>query len=385
MSDERAAFDTRLIHAGELRPRVLGAVVTPVFQTAMYEYAGEDEREALTYVRLNNTPNHQVLHAKLADLENAEAALVTASGMAAISAALFAVLRPGDHLLAQDCLYGGTHGFVTRDLPELGVEVSFVPGDEPAAWERALRPTTRAFYLESVSNPLMEVPELEAAVGFARAHGLATLIDNTFPSPFNFRPAEHGVDLSLHSATKYLNGHSDLVAGAIIGRAELVDAARRKLVHLGAALDPHACFLLQRGLKTLALRMRRHNETALELARALEAHPAVARVHHPGLESHPGHARAARLFDGFGGMLSVELAGGAAAARSLLQRLTLPVVAPSLGGVESLVTLPARTSHSGLSPDERARLGIADGLVRVSTGIEDTGDLIDDFRRALAP
>lgn len=384
MAGDRRAFDTRLIHAGELRPRVLGAVAMPIFQTAMYEYAGEDDHEALTYVRLNNTPNHRVLHAKLAELEGAEAALVTASGMAAISTALLSVLKPGDHLLAQDCLYGGTHGFVTRDLAALGIESTLVPGDDPGAWERALRPTTRAFYLESVSNPLMQVPELEAAVALARARGLLTLIDNTFPSPRNFRPAEHGIDLSLHSATKYLNGHSDIVAGAIVGRAELVDAARRKLNHLGGALDPHACFLLHRGMKTLALRMRQHERTALELARSLEAHPAVRRVHHPGLESSPSHTRAKRLLDGFGGMLSFELEGGAAAARRLLERLTIPVVAPSLGSVESLVTLPAKTSHSSLPPEERARLGITDALVRVSTGIEDTGDLVEDFRRALA-
>jgi cystathionine beta-lyase/cystathionine gamma-synthase len=304
--------------------------------------------------------------------------------MAAISTALLTAVRPGEHLLVQAGLYGGTHDLVAKDFPGLHIEFDFVDGDRPESWESKLRPTTRAFYLESLTNPLLQVPDLEAAVAFCRAHGLVSLVDNTFPSPFNYRPVEHGFDLSLLSATKYLNGHTDVVAGAIIGGTELVERARKQLNHFGATLDPHAAFLLCRGIKTLGVRMRHHNQSALAVARALESHPSVTRVHHPGLPSHPQHERAQRLFDGTSGMLSFELHGGAEAAMRLLERVELPHFAPSLGGVESLITLPARTSHAGIEAEERRALGIADGLVRLSVGLEDSNDLIADLERALA-
>jgi cystathionine beta-lyase/cystathionine gamma-synthase len=384
MGETFSRIETKLIHSGEPVPRVQGAAVLPVFQSAMFEYAGETSYHDLKYIRLNNTPNHLALHRKLAALENAPAALVTASGMAAISTSLLAVLTSGDHLLAQDCLYGGTHDLLTRDFAGFGLSYGFVPGDDPDAWPRALTPRTRAIYVEALSNPLLQVPELRAVVAFARAHGLVSIIDNTFATPVNFRPVELGFDLSLHSATKYLNGHSDLVAGAVIGRADLVEKVTRKLNHLGGSLDPHAAFLLHRGLKTLAVRVRYQNASALAVARFLEAHPAVARVNHPGLESHPGHRRARQWFDGFGGMLSFEPRGGVAAARAFVSKVKIPLVAPSLGGPETLVTLPATTSHSGMSPEDRRRLGITDSLVRVSIGLEATEDLVEDFGRALS-
>ncbi len=384
MSKPNRGFETRLIHAGVPRPRFQGAIATPVFQSAMFEYGGETDYHDLLYIRLNNTPNHRVLHEKLAALEGAEAALVAGSGMAAISSTLLTLLESGDHLLAQGCLYGGTHDLVHKDFPALGIRVSTVDGDDPSTWESQLTPRTKVFYLETLSNPLLQIPDIENAVAFARAHGLTTVIDNTFPSPVNFRPVEHGIDLSLHSATKYLNGHSDLVAGAVIGRQELVERVRRKLNHLGGTLDPHACFLLERGLKTLAVRVRYQNESALSLARALEEHPAVSLVNYPGLPSHPRHQRAKELLDGFGGMLSFELRGGADAAKRFLERTQIFLKAPSLGGAESLVTRPATTSHLGLTPAERAALGITDGLVRVSVGLETTEDLIGDAQQALA-
>lgn len=383
MQQKFERLDTKLIHAGEPQPRVGGAVAMPVFQTAMFEYAGEADYHALRYIRLNNTPNHEVLHAKLAALENAEAALVTGSGMAAISTTLLALLGKGDHLLVQDCLYGGTHDLVTKDFPGFGIAYDFVDGGDPGTWESKLRPTTKAFYLESMSNPLLGVPDIEAAGAFAKAHRLVTVIDNTFPSPFNFRPPEWGIDLSLHSCTKYMNGHNDIVAGAVIGRAELVEQVRLNLNHLGGSLDPHACYLLHRGMKTLALRVRHQNVSALAIARFLEEHASVASVNYPGLIGNPHHERAAEFFDGFGGMLSFNLEGGARAADRLLDRVELPVIAPSLGGVDSLMTLPAKTSHRLLSPEERARIGIGDGLVRMSVGIEATDDLIDDLKQAL--
>ena len=383
MERDARRLETRIIHAGEPQPRILGAVVMPVFQSAMYEYAGETDYHDLKYIRLNNTPNHTVLHAKLASLENAETALVTASGMAAITTTLFAFLSAGDHLLAQDCLYGGTHDFLTRDFPALGISYDFIDADAPESWESKLRPQTKAIYVETLTNPLLELADLEAVAAFARERGLVSIIDNTFATPVNFRPLEHGFDLSLHSCTKYMNGHSDIVAGAVIGRRDLVGRIKHKLDHLGGSLDPHAAFLLHRGMKTLAVRVRHQNESALEIARFLESRPEIARVNYPGLESHSAHARARKLFEGFGGMLSYELKGGADAAKRFIAATTLPIKAPSLGGVETLLTQPALTSHAGMSREDRQRLGITDGLVRMSVGLEATEELIEDLGQAL--
>lgn len=374
---------TAAVHAGEPHPRIGGAVTMPIFQSSTFIYEGETDYHATRYVRLSNTPNHEVLHQKLAALEKAEAALVTSSGMAAISTALLTVLQSGDHLLAMECPYGGTHGFITNELPRFGISYSFVDGNDPQDWRSKLQPNTRAIYVESIANPLMQVPDLVGVVKFARAHDLVSMVDNTFASPVNFRPAEIGFDLSLHSCTKYLNGHNDLAAGAAIGRADQIEQIRLRLNHLGGMLDPHACYLLQRGIKTVALRVRQQNESALLIARFLEQHPSVERVNYPGLESHPAHRRACDLFDGFGGMLSFELTGGLDAAERLLQRVTIPIVAVSLGGVESLIIRPAATAYANVEPEERLRLGIRDGLIRLSVGIEDTDELIDDLRQAL--
>jgi len=376
-------LETRLIHAGEPEPRIGGAVSMPIFQSSTFEYGGQASYHDLKYIRLNNTPNHTALHQKLAAIENAPAALVAASGMAAISATLLAVLKSGDHLLAQNCLYGGTHNLLTDDFRDLGITFDFIDGDNPASWRGQIRPNTRAIYVEAISNPLLEVADLKAAVQFARAHGLVSMIDNTCASPVNFRPSEIGFDLSIHSATKYLNGHDDIVAGAVIGRADLVRAVTLKLNHLGGSLDPHACFLLHRGIKTLAVRVRYQNESALRIARFLEQHRQVARVNYPGLETHRQHARARELFDGFGGLMSFELAGGVAAAERFVAGVTIPTCAPSLGGVDTLIVLPARTSHAGMSAEDRARIGISDGLIRLSVGLESTDDLIEDLDRAL--
>jgi len=377
------SIDTKLIHAGEPTPRILGSVSMPIFQSAMFEYAGEKDYHELKYIRLNNTPNHVALHEKLAALENAEAALVTSSGMSAISTALLTVLSTGDHLLVQDCLYGGTHDFVTKDLGTFGISYDFIDGDNPRSWKEKLRPNTKAIYVETMTNPLLQIADHGMVVEFAKQHGLISLIDNTFASPINFRPPEHGYDLSLHSCTKYLNGHSDIVAGAVIGRSELIDRVKHKLDHLGGSLDTHACSLLHRGMKTLALRVRYQNESTLKIAAFLEKHRAVEKVNFPGLEKHPQHARARDLFNGFGGMLSFELKGGVQTAKQFMKRTILPVIAPSLGGVETLLTLPSETSHSGMRPEDRRALGINDGLVRISVGIEGTEDIIEDFQSAL--
>lgn len=376
-------LETKLIHAGEPEPRISGAVSIPIFQSATFEYTGQTNYHDIKYVRLSNTPNHIALHQKLASLENAEAALVTASGMAAISTTLLTVLSSGDHLLAQDCLYGGTHDFISKDFRTFGISFDFIDGDDPDTWKHQLRPNTKAIYFETMTNPLLQVGDLKAVVEFAKTHGLVSLIDNTFLTPINFRPLEWGFDLSLHSCTKYLNGHSDIGAGAVIGRGDLIEEIRHKLNHLGGSLDPHACFLLHRGIKTLAVRVKCQNASALKIAKFLEDHPAIEKVNYPGLESHPGYRRARELFDGFSGMLSFELKGGVEAAERFIQNTTLPIIAPSLGGVETLITRPATTSHSGLCSEDRQKLGISDSLIRLSVGIEATEDIVQDFEQAL--
>jgi cystathionine beta-lyase/cystathionine gamma-synthase len=383
MSEAYKHIETNLVHAGEPLPRILGAVEMPIFQSATYEYAGEGSYHDVRYLRTNNTPSQLALHAKLAVLEGAESALVTASGMAAISTTLLTVLSPGDHLLAQSCLYGGTHDLLTGEFPRLGIAHTFIDADRRDSWAAQLRPNTRAIYVEAMSNPLLEVADLEGVIAFAREHRLVSIIDNTFATPVNYRAVAAGFDLSLHSATKYLNGHSDIVAGAVAGAAEIVERIRHQANHLGGSLDPHAAFLLKRGLKTLALRVRYQNDSTLRIAQFLQAHPAVARVNYAGLESHPRYARARRLFAGFGGLLSFELKGSPAGADQFAARVRIPTVAPSLGGVHTLLTRPATTSHAGLSREERERLGIGDGLLRLSVGIEATEDLLEDLGQAL--
>jgi len=376
-------LETKLIHAGEPDPPIEGAVSMPIFQSSTFQYESTGTYHDIRYIRLNNTPNHVAVHHKLAALENAEAALVTGSGMAAISTTLLAILSSGDHFLAQNCLYGGTHDFITKDLPALEISCDLIDGDDPDPWKRYLRKNTKAIYVETMTNPLLQVGDLKGVVEFASNHGLISVIDNTFASPVNFRPAEWGFDLSLHSCTKYLNGHSDIVAGAVIGREDLVQRITHKLNHLGGSLDPHACFLLHRGLKTLAVRVNYQNESTLKIAGFLENHSAVKTVNYPGLESHFRHQRARELFDGYSGMLSFELAGGVEAAEQFIRRTTIPFVAPSLGGVETLITRPATTSHSGMSAEDRQNLGISDSLIRLSVGIEATEDIIEDFDQAL--
>ncbi len=387
MSDDYKHMETKLIHAGEPYPRIEGAVVVPIFQSSTYESGGGEARwDDIRYMRLGNTPNHKALQAKLAAIENAEAALVSASGMAAIAASLLTFLSSGDHLLAQDNLYGGTHGLVTKDLPQYGISMDFFDAGDPESWTAKLKPNTKVIYVETITNPLLKVGDLETVAKFAREHGLVSIIDNTFASPVNFRPIEHGFDLSLHSCTKYINGHSDVVAGAVIGSSEIIDRIHQKQNRLGGSLDTNSCFLMQRGLKTLALRVRQQNENAMALAEFLESHPKVEKVYYPGLPSHPDYERASRLLDGFGGMVSFEIAavGGIDAVKNILKKLQLPIKAPSLGGIESLVTIPATSSHRGLSPEEREKAGIPETLVRFSVGIEAKDDLIEDFRNALA-
>ena len=377
-------LDTKLVHTGEDLVRAHGAVAPPIYQSATFATQPGASYDEIRYVRLNNTPNHMALHEKLASIAGGEACVVTASGMAAISTALLTVLRAGDHLLVQNCLYGGTHSLIVEDLPAAGISHSAIDGRDPRSWETSLRPETKAIYVESITNPLLDVACLEEVSAFAAKHGLVSLIDNTFCSPVNFRSLDIGFDIELHSATKYLNGHSDIVAGAVIGGSDHIGQVVHRLNHLGGCLDPHACFLLHRGLKTLSLRVARQNQNGLALAQFLESHSKIDRVIYPGLPSHPDHARAAALFRGYGGVVSFEVAGDERSADQLIDGLELPMFAPSLGGVETLITRPVLTTHRGLSPEERAAVGITDSLVRVAVGIEAVADLCEDFDSALS-
>ena len=383
MSKKDMSFDTKLIHAGEPDPRIEGAVSIPIFQSSTFEYAGQTDYDSLRYIRLNNTPNHIALHEKLAALEGAEAALVTSSGMSAITTALLTFLKSGDHLLAHSTLYGGTADYVKHDLPQYGIEVDFFDAMIPDVWESKVKPNTKVVYVETITNPLITIPELGAVTELVKKHNLISMIDNTFASPALYCPLMHGFDISLHSATKYLNGHTDIVAGVVIGSETHISKVRSKLNHLGGSLDPNACFLLHRGIKTLSLRMNRQCQNAMEIAQFLESHPKVKQVNYPGLESSPSHNRAKEYLCGFGAMISFELTGDVHAADAFIGRLEYPICTASLGGVESLVTRPVQTSHSLLSAEELAEAGISDTLIRYSVGIESGDDLIADLKQAL--
>jgi cystathionine beta-lyase/cystathionine gamma-synthase len=376
-------METLAVHAGERRPGLEGSVVFPIFQGTVYSVPKGSTYDQIRYHRLSSTPSQVYLHAVLAALEGAEAAVATASGMAAVTSSLLSLLDAGDHVLASDCLYGGTMSFLIEDALRLGWTYTLVDVQRPETWAAACRPNTKVMLVETITNPLVRVPRLGEVVTFSKRRGITTVIDNTFASPVNFRPLAAGFDLVFHSATKYLNGHSDLVAGCVMGSRASIDRVRKVVSHFGGSLDPHAGYLLARGLKTLAVRVAAHNANGLGLARFLAGHRKVVEVNYPGLETHPDHERAKALFRGAGGMLSLRVKGGPRGADRLLNALRIPYVAPSLGGVESLITRPATTSHAGMSPEDRARMGVTDDLVRVSCGIEGMDDLIADFRQAL--
>ncbi len=380
----RRSLATRAVHAGRIEPPVENTVVTPIFQSATYQAAAEYDAayNDIRYVRMNNTPNHAVLAGKMAALEETEAAIVCSSGMAAITTTLMTLVSSGEHIVAADTLYGGTQMWLDHDAPDFGISYSAIDLAKPATWGAAVNGKSRVLYVETISNPLIGIADLAALVTFARSHKLVTVIDNTFASPVVCQPATAGFDIVLHSATKYLNGHSDLAAGVICGRQKWLDPILTRLNHLGGTLDPHSCFLLERGLKTLTLRVNRQSETALTLARWLDQHEGVAGVNYAGLDSHPRHALATEQFRGFGGMMSFYLADSYSPA-AFLGSFDVILHAWSLGGPETLCVQPSKSSHVGLTERELARLGITENLIRVSVGLEDADDLLDDFSQAL--
>ena len=386
---EGGGFQTRAIHAGKGENRT-HAVTPPIWQTTTFSADSSEHfaeiasavRPAEFYTRYGN-PTHKEVEATLVALEGGEAALLTSSGMGAIFAALMSHLRAGDHVVAQTNHYAGAMTLCDDLPPHFGVEVTVVDQTRPEAFAEAMRPNTRLVYAESPTNPLMQITDLRAVAELARARGALTVVDNTFSTPVNQRPLEFGVDCVIHSATKYLGGHSDLTAGCVVSSREFVERAWRFSLLAGSILSPFDGWLLLRGLRTLGLRVARHNSHALALARFLEGHPRVVRVHYPGLESHPQHALARAQMSGFTGMLSVELRGGFAAAERFISRLRLATNAASLGGHETLVVHPAAMWRGYMTDEQLAGRGLTEGLVRVSVGLEDEADLVRDFGRAL--
>jgi cystathionine beta-lyase/cystathionine gamma-synthase len=369
------AFTTR-----PLSPPIYLANVYAFDDLAQVDAVWEGRQPGYVYGRFG-TPNHAMLEATLAGLEGADAALVTASGMGALTAMLLAGLRAGDHLVAGQDLYGSTTALLREQAPRWGIAVSFADASEAAAVEAAVTSATRAIFVEAVSNPLLRLADLPGLAELARRRGLGLFVDNTFPSPALLRPFEHGATVVHHSATKYLSGHADATAGVLVGPTDFIGRARAEAVRIGLNLGPFDAWLVLRGLRTLALRMERHSANALALARFLAGRPEVRRVHYPGLPDHPQHALAGKLLTaGFGGMLGFELRGGAAAVARFFAGLSLVEFAPSFGDVTTTWSYPARTSHRPLSADEQAKLGIEPGLVRLSVGIED----VDDLRETLA-
>ncbi|QAU23892.1 aminotransferase class I/II-fold pyridoxal phosphate-dependent enzyme [Dyella sp. M7H15-1] len=383
-SSREQSLQTDIIHAGENAKREYGSIVTPIFQSSIFVNRNDGDYDGIRYIRLNNTPTHLALHEKLVRLEQGEAALAVASGMAAITSVMLGCLRSGDHVLVQESLYGGTHAFVKEDLGDYGIAFDFINIDDPGQWREVLRPNTRMIYTEAVSNPIMRVIDHRAVVAFARQYGLVSVIDATLASPVNFRPLHLGYDLVVHSATKYLNGHSDVMAGAIVGSAEHIRHIRHKVNHLGCSLNPLDCFLLHRGMRTLAVRIREQNANALRLAEYLSRHAGVRRVNYPGLSDNRYHALASSLFDGFGGVLSMDVDSERYDAGRIVAAVNLYADAVSLGSIESLITRPAFTSHSGMSVEDRRRAGIDDDLIRISVGLELADDLIVDLDQAFA-
>lgn len=374
-------FSTLAVHAGD-PPRQPGQPVTnPIHQTSTF-FSDPTGAGEVFYSRYGNNPNHQQVEQRVAALEGAESCLVTASGMGAMVSALLSCVGAGDHIVAATALYGGTRILLDRELSRLGIDTTYADLQTPG-WERAIRPNTRVILCETLSNPLLRFTDPAAIAPVAASAGATLVVDATFTPPTNLRALERGADLIVHSATKYYGGHSDLTAGLVCGDASRMEAVRDRARIFGVAPDPHATWLLERGIKTLAVRMEQHNRNGVEVSRWCAERTGITRVHHPGLQSHPDHEQARTILRGFGGMMGLEVEGGGAAATRFVSALRLVKPAPSLGGVDTLVSEPRHTSHVALSPEERAAQGIGDGFVRFSLGIEDAADLIADIDQAL--
>ena len=389
MADDHAdkRFATRSVHSGT--QHIEGAVNTPIFQSSTYyltdeRYAGwaDGAQHTLIYSRLSSV-NSEACVEKICALEGAEDGELFASGMAAISTVLMGLLSKGDHVVANPDIYGGTYGLMTQELPRFGIDVSMADVRDPQSYEAAITPSTKILYIESLSNPVLKICDIEAMAAIARAHDLLLIIDNTFTTPWGCQPIELGCDLVIHSTTKYLGGHSDIVGGAVVGRKDLIAELFPKKVHFGGSPDPHACYLLERGMRTLSARMPIHCANAAEIAKRLETHPQISSVIHPSLASHPDYEVGQRIMPKGTGMLAFIVNGGDEAAMRFMRGLKIIFEATSLGGVESLIECPFNTSHMSIPEDVRMAAGVVPGFVRVSLGIEDVEDLWEDINHAL--
>ncbi len=371
---------TTAIHGKSVSRKPGDPVATPIYQSSTFLNRVGPDTDVL-YTRYGNNPNQLVLAELLSRLERAAGAIFLSSGMGATALAHLAVLDPGDHLLASEWIYGGARKLFDTEFRRLGIEVTYADPANPSSWQEGIKPNTRALFLEVLTNPTMRVVDPRPVARLAHQHGALLLVDSTFTSPINIKPLTLGADIVIHSCTKYLNGHSDVIAGAVAGSTDVILRIRDLMRVWGQSIDPGSAWLLERGMKTLAVRVERHNRNAMEFARWAASHAGIRKVHYPGLPGHPDHSIAAELLDGFGGMVGIEV--DEAAATPMLERLRVAAHAPSLGGVETLVSEPRYTSHAGVPAGERARQGIPDGYIRVSVGIEDVRDIIADFESAM--
>jgi cystathionine beta-lyase/cystathionine gamma-synthase len=379
--------ETEAVRGGTDLHKKNGPLTTPIYQTSTFEVTDSEQQVRATstdmfYTRYGN-PTHTVAEKAIAELEGTDAALLFASGMNAITTSVLALLKSGDHIVAQRDIYGGATKFLSQWLPKLGIETTFVDTTEYDQHARAIRPNTKLLYLESPTNPILRVVDLRKVTALAKKHNLITFIDSTFATPINQRPADFGIDLIMHSGTKYFAGHSDLICGIVAGRQDLIQTIHESRTTLGGTMDPHAAWLLLRGIKTLAVRVQRQNDNALRVAQFLAQHSKVRRVHYPFVEGHPQRALAMEQMHGGGGVLSFEVDGTGEDAKRLSEALHLFTLAPSLGGVDSLVSLPVLTSHAMISGEQRDKMGVTEQLIRLSVGIENADDLIADLEQAL--
>jgi len=388
MKKHKFRQETEAVRGGTSVDKKNGPLATPIYQTSTFEVTDMQEQLRLTdsdsyYTRYGN-PTNTVAEKAIAELEGVDSALLFSSGMSAITTSILALVKSGDHIVAQRDIYGGVIKFLSQWLPKMGIETTFVDTNDIDQHERAIRPNTKLVHIESPTNPNVRVVDLEKIASLARKHSLITTIDSTFATPINCRPAEWGIDLVLHSGTKYFGGHSDIMCGIAAGRTGLIEQIHHARTTLGGCMDPHAAFLLLRGIKTLAVRVERQNESALRLAEFLSQHPKVARVHYPLLKNHPDYAIARKQMKGAGGVLSFEVEGSGADACRVAEALNLFTLAPSLGGVDSLVTIPVLTSHYMIDPELRRKMGVTEQMIRLSVGIEHADDLIADLEKGLA-
>jgi len=388
MKRHRFHPETESVHGNKDFEKRNAPMAQPIYQTSTFQVTDSDQQLRATstdmfYTRYGN-PTHTAVESTIAQLESADAALLFASGMNAITTSILALVKSGDHIVAQRDIYGGVTKFLSTWLPKLGIETTFVDTTDYNQHVRAIRPNTKLLYLETPTNPTLRVVDIRKAVAIAREHKLISMIDSTFATPINTRPAEFGIDLVLHSGTKYFGGHTDLICGVAAGRRDLIDQIRGTRTTLGGSMDPHAAFLLLRGIKTLAVRVERQNESALRIAEFLSQHAKVRSVNYPFLKDHPQRALAIEQMKGGGGVLSFEVEGSGDDAKKVSESMRLFALAPSLGGVESLVSLPVLTSHAMISPEHRKQMGVTEQMIRLSVGIENVNDLIADLDQALA-